>query len=418
MKGFLITLLIIKIFLGSVVGGYYLRDYLDDHPDNFLNDVREWLLDVLNLEEEESEEDFRERVADVLEKNDEKEVEKLFYWEGVNPETRVVMEELIIKPLASSDVQKVAFSDEESESSLEIDGKSYKANVTVKGVIEIEYKYQEDDIEIKNTQYLEYGKKDKKYYFAGYSTEDDQEETEETANILNVNVQATTVPQPVSFKGECLYQKGGQEHKEEFESDQGYVSKAFQGDYITSCEVRKISNHGYIKLVIYENGKEVFASDKVTDQDSIIYRRGDHSASEEQAQIVTNLEIEIKNHEKYNQKELDFIQKIVTALEKSDKEAVLESFYWQGVNDTAKTFQTDQINRIFSGEILKISLAPASGDYSLSLSGQTYKANLVLIGLISIEIKSDAGSTTEVLYYGLKNEVYYFMGLVKEKELG
>jgi hypothetical protein len=89
---------------------------------------------------------------------------------------------------------------------------------------------------------------------------------------LNVAVMGLTSPVPVIFTGSYVYVKGGKEIKEDI-SGKGNRSEAFWGDYIKSCTVTRISDKGWIRLVISEDGKQIFRSEKVSTNAPIVYEK-------------------------------------------------------------------------------------------------------------------------------------------------
>jgi len=145
----------------------------------------------------------------------------------------------------------------------ERDGVRYRPNVSVVGFIELQ------SAQDGNAAKIPYGKKDNAFYLA--STVEEKIATPTTKEkSLNVMVMGTTAPEPVLFEGYYVYLKGGKEIREEI-SGKGNRSKAFWGDHIKHCEVRKKSGTGWISLVVSEDGKTVFESPNETSDKPIIY---------------------------------------------------------------------------------------------------------------------------------------------------
>ena len=88
---------------------------------------------------------------------------------------------------------------------------------------------------------------------------------------LSVSVMGVTSPSPVKFDGHCLYTVAGKERKKEL-TGEGNISKAFRGERIIHCEVRRTSDAGWIQLLIHEDGKKLFESEKHESSEPIVYK--------------------------------------------------------------------------------------------------------------------------------------------------
>jgi hypothetical protein len=88
---------------------------------------------------------------------------------------------------------------------------------------------------------------------------------------LNVSVMGTFSPEKVKFQGQYKYIKGGKELTEDI-SGEGNRSEAFRGDKITQAEVRKTGGKGWIQLVIGEDGKQVYRSERTENDQALTYQ--------------------------------------------------------------------------------------------------------------------------------------------------
>jgi len=89
---------------------------------------------------------------------------------------------------------------------------------------------------------------------------------------LNVEIMGLTSPVPVTFTGSYVYVKAGKEIKGDI-SGTGNRSEAFWGDYIKSCTVQRASDQGWFKLIINENGQEIFKSAKISTNTPVVYEK-------------------------------------------------------------------------------------------------------------------------------------------------
>ena len=85
-------------------------------------------------------------------------------------------------------------------------------------------------------------------------------------------VMGVTSPEPVTFTGSYVYVKAGKEINADI-SGSGNRSEAFWGDYVKSCTVQKISDKGWIKLMISEDGQDIFKSGMMRTNTPIVYEK-------------------------------------------------------------------------------------------------------------------------------------------------
>jgi hypothetical protein len=191
----------------------------------------------------------------------------LFDWQGVSEDMKASQQQ-IIGMMFSQEVKSVKLSPlpMDFKTEFERNGIRYRPNVTVVGLIDIQYA-QKGSLGRKP-----YGKKNNAFYLANTI----QERISHPATMeksLNISIQGTVSPKPISFEGFYVYLKGGKEIKEKIIDTlhKGNLSQTFWGDRIKSCIVWKTSAGGEISLVITEDGKEVFKSEWETRNKPIVY---------------------------------------------------------------------------------------------------------------------------------------------------
>jgi hypothetical protein len=86
-------------------------------------------------------------------------------------------------------------------------------------------------------------------------------------------IMGLSAPEPVTFTGTCVYLQGGKEMTEDISGDKGNISKAFWGDCVKSCTVKKTSTNGWFRLTITEDNQTVFRSQKITNQEPVVYEK-------------------------------------------------------------------------------------------------------------------------------------------------
>jgi len=94
-------------------------------------------------------------------------------------------------------------------------------------------------------------------------------------NVNSVSLSVTifgnaVYPNDDDFAGHCIYLKGNEEIKKEFEGN-GNQSYAFLGNKFKYCEVRKTLGKSPIGLMITEDGKVVFESEMSDSYQLIVY---------------------------------------------------------------------------------------------------------------------------------------------------
>ncbi len=188
----------------------------------------------------------------------------LVSWQGVSDEMRSMHAEGLAA-MVKQEVKtvKLAPLPDRFKMEYELNGVRYHPNVAVVGIIEVQY------AQAGNSDQIPYGKKDNAFYLTG--TVGEKFATPATKEKpINIMVMGVTAPEPVVFEGYCVYLKGGKEVREDI-SGKGNRSKAFWGDHVKHCEVRKTSGTGWISLVISEDGKSAFNSPQVATDKPIVY---------------------------------------------------------------------------------------------------------------------------------------------------
>jgi hypothetical protein len=194
---------------------------------------------------------------------------ELVNWQGVSKEMKAQLQELF-KPVFEMEAKDISLDPlpENYKGGTEHNGIRYRPNVDVVGYISVKLVGKN----LSMTPRYPYGKKNGAFYLAGVIEERvSYPATKEKG--FNISVMGLTWPKKVSFTGTCVYMRGGQEYKKDISGDQGNISIAFGADYIKSCKVQKISDFGTIQLIIYEDGKEIFKSEKIETNDPIIYEK-------------------------------------------------------------------------------------------------------------------------------------------------
>ena len=148
----------------------------------------------------------------------------------------------------------------------EANGVRNAPNVAVAGLIDVESTVEG------NSAQMPHGSKDKAFYIAG-TIEEKIGVPSVKEKSINVMVMGLSAPDPVTFTGTCVYLQGGKEMTEDISGDEGNPSKAFWGDGVKFCTVKKTSTNGWFRLTITEDNQTVFRSQKITNQEPVVYER-------------------------------------------------------------------------------------------------------------------------------------------------
>jgi hypothetical protein len=215
-----------------------------------------------------SAEQLRSKIQSALKSKDTNAFHALFNWHGVSKSMMADMndETADLFSHAIGSVKLVALP-ADFQPTNELNGVRYKPNLAIVGLIYVEY------TENGNSISMPYGTKDGVFYLSS-TVEEKIANPATKEKSLNISVEGTILPKAVTFSGSYVYVKGGKEIKEGISGTNGNRSKAFWGDYVKSCTIQKISDDaGSIKLLISEDGKTVFESDKITNKETIVYEK-------------------------------------------------------------------------------------------------------------------------------------------------
>jgi hypothetical protein len=213
-----------------------------------------------------SAEQLRAEVESVLKAKDTNAFTALFNWQGVSDEMKSETKDENAD-LFSHDIVAVKLTalSADFQTTNELNGVRYKPNVTVIGMISVEY------TEKGNAVSMPYGKWGDAFYLSSTVEEKIAAPTVKEKS-LNVMVMGVTSPEKVAFTGSFVNVKAGKEINGDI-SGSGNRSEAFWGDYIKSCSIQKTSDDGWIKLIISEDGKKIFESEKITNKEPVVYEK-------------------------------------------------------------------------------------------------------------------------------------------------
>ncbi|WP_136524542.1 hypothetical protein [Geomonas ferrireducens] len=208
------------------------------------------------------------RFEAALKAKDSQAIIELYNWQGVSAKMRAIGEKSI-RAFCSEEAKSVELRPLPAgfQVGFEQDGIRYRPNVTIVGVIYVQY------VKAGNSLQIPYGKKKNAFYLPGITEKRFSPVPAVKEKMLIVGVGGTTSPAP-AFEGSYIYLKGGKEIKEAIRDEFhiGNLSKSFWGDRIKSCTVRKTSPGGEIQLIIREDGKEIFKSEWETTTKPIVYK--------------------------------------------------------------------------------------------------------------------------------------------------
>lgn len=105
-------------------------------------------------------------------------------------------------------------------------------------------------------------------------------------------------------------------------------------------------------------------------------------------------------------------------LKNKDENAILELFFWEGVNEKTKTSLLDNI----IGELLKedvkgVKFEPLSDGFKQEyvVKGIRYRPNIPILGFVKVTHETRNFSNATSLPYGQKGDAFYFTATVEEK---
>ena len=210
---------------------------------------------------------LREAVESALKTKDTNALAELVNWQGASDHmkslTGGVVKDLFKHPYSA--VKLIALPDG-FRSVFERDGIRYSPNVSVVGMLEVDFSGMDRWVK------LPYGKKNAGFYIS-CTVEEKVPGPVTKSKTLAIMVTGSTGPDAQKLSGSFIYLQGGKEIKEAIDG-KGNFNKSFWGEYIKSCTVRKTSSgDDPIQLMIMEDGKTIFQSEEVTNNESIVYKR-------------------------------------------------------------------------------------------------------------------------------------------------
>lgn len=223
-----------------------------------------------------SAEQLRSEIESALRAKDTNAFKALFNWQEVSESMKADINDANAD-LFRQDIASVQLTALPANAQLtnELNGILYKPNVTIIGQVDVEYPDKGNSVR------MAYGTKGGIFYLSATVEERIATPTEKEKS-LNISVMGTatfvsngdkTTKSQAAFSGSYVYVKGGKEITAII-NGKGNKSEAFWGDYIKSCTVRKSAdNRDWIKLVISEDGKNVFESEEFTNKEPIVYEK-------------------------------------------------------------------------------------------------------------------------------------------------
>jgi hypothetical protein len=214
-----------------------------------------------------SPEQLRDAVESALKTKDTNALAELVNWQGASDHmkslTGGVINDLFKHPYSA--VKLIGLPDG-FRSIFERDGIRYSPNVSVVGMLEVDFSGMDRWVK------LPYGKKDGGFYIP-CTVEEQIPGPVIKSKTLAIMVTCSTRPDAQKLSGSFIYLEGGKEVKEAIDG-KGNFNKSFWGEYIKSCTVRKTSSDDDpIQLMIMEDGKTMFQSEEVTNNEPIVYKR-------------------------------------------------------------------------------------------------------------------------------------------------
>jgi hypothetical protein len=207
---------------------------------------------------------LREAVESALKTKDTNALAELVNWQGASDHMKLltdgVIKDLFKHPYSA--VKLIGLPDA-FRSIFERDGIRYSPNVSVVGMLEVDFSGTDQWVK------LPYGKKDGGFYIS-CTVEERIPGPVIKSKTLAIMVTGSSRPK---LSGSFIFLQGGKEVKEAIDG-KGNFNKSFWGEYIKSCTVRKTSSgDDPIRLMIMEDGKTIFQSEEVTNNESIVYKR-------------------------------------------------------------------------------------------------------------------------------------------------
>ena len=214
-----------------------------------------------------SPEQLRDELTEAMKTQDKEKISALFNWEGVDDQMREYSNRNI-NQMAEYPAEKIELLPLPDGFKTEFirDGIRYTPNVKLVGVLRIIY--GDDGPEAITDASIPFGIKDGKYYLPNTVTEktDYKGPADKT---INISILGTMAPEAVKFEGQCVYLVSGEE-KTKTVKGEGNITEAFWGQEVKSCNIKRLSDEGSMKLTVRVDDKVVYNSE-MSDKPEITY---------------------------------------------------------------------------------------------------------------------------------------------------
>ena len=213
-----------------------------------------------------SAEQLRSELESAIKSKDTNAIISLFNLRGVSDDMKSIVE-MVAAGLAQDDAASVKISPLPADTELtnEVGGVRYYPNVPVIGMIEVE------STRPGNVTHIPYGESAGGFYFPG-TLKEVFNASAPKAKILNIMFIGLFPQKSEVITGNYVYVNGGKESTKDvcFTNSMSY---SFRGDSIKSCQFKKDSHEGSIKLVVDEEGKKIFDSGMIEHTNIIRYEK-------------------------------------------------------------------------------------------------------------------------------------------------
>jgi hypothetical protein len=209
-----------------------------------------------------SPEDLAKQVEAALKSNDNVAMGNLYCWDGVDPNTKQELEferAFLLQQTNKSVVAVPQLGGFKQEFAAK--GLVYKFNLPIVGYIDAKSE--------QSSTKIPYGQKEGHFFLAGVIRGDPAAKAA-IQKMISLQIAAPDS----SFEGYYVYLSAGKEIQEHI-TDHDNFTKAFWGEGLQSCQVEKTSTNGWIQLIISEDGKVIFDSQKHESSKAIVYKKAE-----------------------------------------------------------------------------------------------------------------------------------------------
>lgn len=111
------------------------------------------------------------------------------------------------------------------------------------------------------------------------------------------------------------------------------------------------------------------------------------------------------------------LQRFEASVRAKDEKAILTLYNWEGVSDKMRSITTEETEKMFLWNILRIRLSALPKDFELEYvrEGVRFRPNVMVMGVIEILSSSDGTSLTTKIPYGKKGQVFFLANAVGEQ---